>query len=59
VLCAFNFADDDVSVTISGIGPSGAVVTDARGGSTVATVGDDEALQLTQPSMSWHWLTVS
>jgi maltose alpha-D-glucosyltransferase/alpha-amylase len=59
VLCVFNFAEDDVPVTVSGVGPSGAAVVDAYGGSSVAVVGDDEALQLTLPSMSWHWLTVS
>ena len=59
VLCAFNFSDDAVTVTMGGVGPSGATLVDARAGDVVTVVDDDESVSLTLPPMSWHWLTVS
>ncbi len=59
VLCAFNFSENAAEVTISGIGPAGARLVNARGGAEVGEVGEDEGMALALPAMSWHWLTVS
>lgn len=59
VVCVFNFAESDVSTTLSSFAPAGSDVVDARTGDRVGVVDDSEELRIDLPAMSWHWLTVS
>ncbi len=59
IVCAFNFSESPITVSIPGVAPANSVLDDVRLVNSGIEVNEDGLLEVELPPMSWHWLRVS
>lgn len=59
IVCAFNFSESPITVSIPGVAPANSVLEDVRVANSGIEVNEDGLLEVELPPMSWHWLRVS
>jgi maltose alpha-D-glucosyltransferase / alpha-amylase len=59
IVCAFNFSESPITVSIPGVAPANSGLDDVRVVNSGIEVNEDGLLEVELPPMSWHWLRVS
>ena len=59
IVCAFNFSESPITVSIPGVAPANSGLEDVTGKHSVIEVTEDGLLEVELSPMSWHWLQVS
>jgi maltose alpha-D-glucosyltransferase/alpha-amylase len=59
IVCAFNFSESSITVSIPGVAPANSALDDVKVVNSGIEVNENGLLEVELPPMSWHWLRVS